>query len=121
MSKASSVPSSPEQASTTRLPPVASSAAESGKGPRRRNRTERAALQQEQELLEQQKAKRSFRCFLCSTFHPAPEVAYHTWAFASKSHLTSLRCCDEMYTVALHSFAHCARLLSRRHVVCCYA
>ncbi|KAL3132442.1 hypothetical protein ABBQ32_008998 [Trebouxia sp. C0010 RCD-2024] len=38
-----------------------SSLTESSKGPRRRNRVERAALQQQQELLEQQKAKRSFR------------------------------------------------------------
>ena len=60
VSKAPSA-SSPGQNSTARPIPVASSVAESGKGPRRRNRAERAALQQEHELLEQQKAKRSFR------------------------------------------------------------
>lgn len=68
-SKASSMRSSPEQASTAQLPPPASSVVESGKGPRRRNRAERAALQQEQELLEQQMAKHSFRYL--------PEIPLH--------------------------------------------
>ncbi len=35
--------------------------AETQKGPRRRNRAERAALQQEQELLDQQQARRTQR------------------------------------------------------------
>ena len=72
MFKASSASSVPGQNSTAWPIPVASSVAEFGKGPRRRNRAERAALQQEHELLEQQKAKRSFRyqtpCHLSSTF-----------------------------------------------------
>lgn len=51
-----------ELVSTAQPSPPPLSVAESGKGPRRRNRAERAALQQEQDLLEQQKAKRSFRC-----------------------------------------------------------
>lgn len=76
-----------------------SSVAESGKGPRRRNRAERAALQQEQELLEQQMAKRSFRCFACSTFHPALRVACCPLALK----VTPYHCvssCAEGYTSA---------------------
>lgn len=52
----------PGHISSAQPSPPVSSVTESAKGPRRRNRAERAALQQEQEVLEQQEAKRSFRC-----------------------------------------------------------
>ncbi|KAL3156681.1 hypothetical protein ABBQ38_000958 [Trebouxia sp. C0009 RCD-2024] len=51
----------PGHISSAQPSPPVSSVTESAKGPRRRNRAERAALQQEQEVLEQQEAKRSFR------------------------------------------------------------
>ena len=45
----------------SRSPSAAMAIAETQKGPRRRNRAERAALQQEQDLLDQQQARRKQR------------------------------------------------------------
>lgn len=59
--KSSSMPASPEQDSSKQLPSSSMSAGDASKGPRRRNKAERAALQQEQDLADQQKAKRRFR------------------------------------------------------------
>ena len=57
----SSMPASPEQDSTKQLPCSAVPTTDASKGPRRRNKAERAALQQEQDLLNQKLANRRFR------------------------------------------------------------